>query len=119
MSLETTFKTIAELVMDKGKEAFTAYARLQAEGLAKPANDPLTMAKKQVTQVKSTGKQRSNVTAGPKDQAGGIVQAPSLARLVGYYESLTNTNTRSRSGIPQAQLPTQRRGRVRSAIGNA
>lgn len=115
MSLETTFKTIAELVMDKGKEAFTAYARLQAAGLADPANDPLTMAKKQVTQVKSTGKQRSDVTAGA--QAGGIVQAPSLARLVSYYERLTNT--RSRSGIPQAQLPTQRRGRVRSAIGNA
>ena len=115
MSLETAFKTIAELVMDKGKEVFTTYAQLQAAGLANPANDPLTMAKKQVTQVKSTGKQRNAVTAG--EQAGGIVQAPSLARLVSYYERLTNTS--SRSGIPQAQMPTQRRGRVRSAIGNA
>ena len=115
MSLETAFKTIAELVMDKGKEAFTTYAQLQAAGLANPDNDPLTMAKKQVTQVKSTGKQRNAVTAG--EQAGGIVQAPSLARLVSYYERLTNTS--SRSGIPQAQMPTQRRGRVRSAIGNA
>jgi len=115
MSLETAFKTIAELVMDKGKEVFTTYAQLQAAGLANPANDPLTMAEKQVTQVKSTGKQRNAVTAGP--QAGGIVEAPSLARLVGYYESLTDT--RSRSGIPQAKLPTQRSGRVRRAIGSA